>query len=114
KWISTSLRTSSPPRLLLTTARLRHVLHHEPPHTTALPSFLCSPHLTHLHIISGTTLLPLCSLMTTAGHGDGAAETVDTLLLSLARGAGDGLAEKRAAVSGQRGCDRRRQGGGSE
>ncbi|GAB2215727.1 hypothetical protein Drorol1_Dr00020123 [Drosera rotundifolia] len=45
--------------------------------------------------------------MTAAGHGGGAAETADTLLLSLACGAGDGLAEKRAAVSGQQGRDRR-------
>ncbi|GAB2261177.1 hypothetical protein Droror1_Dr00012032 [Drosera rotundifolia] len=38
--------------------------------------------------------------MTTAGHGGGAAETINNLLLSLARGASDGLTEKRAAVSG--------------
>ncbi|GAB2248610.1 hypothetical protein Droror1_Dr00008492 [Drosera rotundifolia] len=81
-----------------------------PPRTVAIPSPPHSPHLHH----TDTTLLPLFSSMTAAGHGGGAAETVDTLLLSLVRGTGDGLAEKRAAVSRQRGRDRRGQGGDSE
>ncbi|GAB2217945.1 hypothetical protein Droror1_Dr00001159 [Drosera rotundifolia] len=85
-----------------------------PPRTAALPSPPHSPHLHHLHIHSGRTLLPLCSSMTAAGNDGGAAEMVDSLLLSLARGAGDRLAEKRAAVSGQRGRNQRGQGGGSK